>query len=544
MKNNEISYLAKYVRNENKMKNENFSLYTQLNDFNKNFNNIIWSNKLYNYINNIETPPKCRNCENIVKFNRFSTGYSQCCSVKCHLKSSNTKELRRQTNLSRYGVENAFQHKNFKEKIKQTNLIKYGVENPTQSKIIFEKIKQTNLIKYGVENYSQTNEFIEKSKATFLINYGVNSPVKNSTVKEKINKSKEISYAKKWGKILNTSTDNIKILSDDTVLIKNFCVNHNEFEITKFNLINRINRSTNICTQCYPISENSSIKEIEVRNFIENELNIRTEKIKIENREIDIYLSEYMFGIEFNGLYWHSDIYKDNNYHLNKTELCKKHEIQLLHIFEDEWVNKKDIIKNIIKSKLGLIENKIFARKCTIKEIDTNSSQEFLSQNHIHGNIKSKIKIGLFYNNELVSLMTFRKKRFAKNNKINIDGEYETLRFCDKLNALVIDGASKLLSYFIENYKPKSIVTFADRRCGNEELYLNLGFSFVKNTKPNYWYFKIGSYFREYQLNFKRNILTKQGFDPLKTKHQIMDERKYLKIYDCGYIKFEIFPCY
>ena len=267
-------------------------------------------------------------------------------------------------------------------------------------------------------------------------------------------------------------------------------------------------------------------------DYVENDRNI------LNGKEIDIYIPNNNLGIEYDGLYWHSNAYKENNYHLNKTNDCEKQDIQLLHIFEDEWINKKEIVKSIIKSKLGLNDVRIYGRKCIIKEIDGRLCKEFLIENHVQGNINSKVKIGLFYDNKLVSVMTFGVKRIAMGCKINIDGEYEMHRFCNKLNTQVIGGASKLLKYFINTYNPKLILTFADRRYSNGNLYKQLGFEFIENTKPNYWYFKSNDLNRYHRYNFRKDILVKDGFDATKTEHQIMEERGFSRIYDSGNMKF------
>ena len=530
---------------EKTIKKHNFELYNEIIRFNENLNTITWTHKVYNYINNITEIPKCPVCGKNVKFHRFAIGYSRCCSNECHSISKETQEKRKSTNIKIWGVENVFQLKETQKKIKQTNLKKYGVENIQQLKETQEKTKQSNLKKYGVENYSQTKEFNEKFKNTCLNKYGVDSPIKNSEIKGKIKNSINNNYKIKWSKILKLQLDDIVII-DNNVLIKNFCEKHNEFEISKYNLINRLLRSNDIkyiCTKCYKVSNLSSIIESEVFDFIINELNMKNvingDRTTLNGIEIDIYLPNHKIGIEFDGLYWHSDIYKDKNYHLNKTIECEKQNIQLLHIFEDEWLYKKEIVESIIKSKLNINENKIFGRKCEISEIDSKTCNNFLNNNHIQGSINCKIRIGLFYDDELVSLMTFGKKRISMGNKISAEGEYEMLRFCNKINTQVIGGASKLLNYFIKTYNPKSILTFADRRYSNGNLYKQMGFDFINNTAPNYFYFKSSEMIRHYRFKFRKDILVKEGFDPNKTEREIMAERGYLRIYDCGHMKFE-----
>ena len=219
--------------------------------------------------------------------------------------------------------------------------------------------------------------------------------------------------------------------------------------------------------------------------------------------------------------------------------MCEKNGIQLLHIFEDEWVNQKEIVKSIIKFKLGIIDTKIFA-KTTIKEIDTITCNNFLNNNNIHGAINCKIRIGLFYRNDLVSVMTFRKNQTTITNKVGLKSEWELCRFCNKLNTEVIDGASKLLKYFIKNYQPKSILTLVNRRYGRGDLYKQLGFKFKEYSKINYWYYPHHTYKKYHKYNFRKSLLIKQGFDPNKTELQIMKERNFLILYDCGNIKFEL----
>jgi len=157
-----------------------------------------------------------------------------------------------------------------------------------------------------------------------------------------------------------------------------------------------------LCVICNPIGNKYSGMENELFNFIQENYDgniIRNSRI--ENKELDIYLPEINLAFEFNGLYWHSEIYKDKNYHKDKTELCNKNNIRLYHIWEDDWLYKKDIVKSMILNKLGKSKNKIFARKCVIKVIDDNKKiKDFLDNNHIQGFVGSSVKKGLYYKNE------------------------------------------------------------------------------------------------------------------------------------------------
>lgn len=443
------------------------------------------------------------------------------------------------------------------EKINEHNLIYFKVELPFTQKLynyiynITEIPKCDNcnkLIKWrGIftEGYLKncSNECkdksklrIERTKTTNLKKYGVDSVLKYEKFKNKRWNTMNEKIIKKFNslgyEIIESNKNKLKIKHPDGHV----------FEDDRKLLNNRLNGGFEISTKLLPLKSTHSTYELEIQNFLKelNVIFIIGDKNLLKRKEIDIYLPNYNFAIEFDGLFWHSNIYISNNYHLYKTEECQKQGIQLIHIFEDEWILKKEIVKSIIKSKLNIIDNKIYARKCEIKEINNKICSEFLENNHIQGNINCKIKIGLYYDNELISIMTFGKKRLALGNKTQNNNEYEMLRFCNKLNTQIIGGASKMLKYFIKTYNPKSIITFADRRYSQGMLYKKLGFHFINNTKPNYWYVLKNEVTREHRFNYRKNVLIKEGFDASKTEHEIMAEQGYLRIYDCGSMKFEM----
>jgi hypothetical protein len=297
----------------------------------------------------------------------------------------------------------------------------------------------------------------------------------------------------------------------------------------------RLEAHTVLCTCCNPIERSQSGLELFLLEFIKNNYSgeiIKNPRNIIAPYELDIYLPELNIAFEFNGLYWHSELYKSKDYHRIKTDMCLKSGIKLIHIWEDDWLYKQNIIKSMILNELRLNPSKIWARKCEIREIIGNTlSMNFLDNNHLQGNLNSSIKVGLYYNNELVSLMTFGKKRIALNSKSKED-EWELLRFCSKLNTSVIGGASRLFKYFINKYNPVEVVTYADRSFSSGKLYNVLGFKFDHITDNGYHYIIDG--IREHRFNFRKDILVKQGFDVSKSESQIMLERGYHRLYNSG----------
>lgn len=255
----------------------------------------------------------------------------------------------------------------------------------------------------------------------------------------------------------------------------------------------------------------------------------------LEGKELDIFIPSKSIAIEYNGLYWHSDTYKDKNYHLLKLNLCKDKGITLIQIFEDEWLSKREIVISRIFNILGITENTVYARKCKVKEVDSKTATNFLEINHIQGKVGSKNRLGLYYNNELVSLMTFGELR--KNlGSVKTENVYELLRFCNKLNTNVVGGASKLLKYFEDTFSPEGIVSYADLRWSQGDLYNKLNFEFVHQSEPNYFYTKGLS--RENRFKYRKSELVKQGYDINKTEKEIMNELGFSRIYDAGTLKF------
>ena len=234
-------------------------------------------------------------------------------------------------------------------------------------------------------------------------------------------------------------------------------------------------------------------------------------------------------GIELNGIYWHSEsMGKDKKYHLNKTIACDDNGVQLLHIWDTEWLHKQDIIKSMILNKIGKTPIKIFARKCEIREVLPKEKNIFLNENHLQGEDKSKIKLGLYYSNELVSLLTVGKPRFNKKY------EWEIIRYCNKINTSVVGGFSKLLSSFRKKHDG-SIITYANRRYSNGGLYKNNGFTFIRYSKPGYQYYKPGknletrNSYQKHKLSSKLNI-----FDSMLSEWENMQLNGYDRVWDCG----------
>lgn len=267
------------------------------------------------------------------------------------------------------------------------------------------------------------------------------------------------------------------------------------------------------------------------------------EEVILNNRdilngsELDIVLPQLKLAIEYNGLYSHIERLdeaslskrKDRNYHLNKTLHANEKGYQLIHIFSDDWKYRNPIWKSILLSRIGKSE-RIYARKCQFSMCNYNEKMIFLANNHLQGNDHASINLGLYYNGELVAIMTFMKSRYNKN------FTWELSRYCCTKNKTVVGGFSKLLKEFEKQFKG-NIVSYADRSRSNGDVYRKNGFDLIRINSPSYSYVNFAKKEqRQHKSNFRKHQITEPG--DLRPEWEIMLEKGYHRIWDCGLFVF------
>ena len=407
--------------------------------------------------------------------------------------------------------------------------IKTGYRDTFSNPEVVKNIIQTNIKKYGVRSTGQLDWVIKKQQETNIEKYGVKSQLcikenRNSSLNSKIKEINTYPCFEPDKDYLET------FITEDGFDIKKCAKALKTYEETVQKLKKKY--KINVKNIQYTLQTQRKIfKNIKVQNKF---LNFRLNK-----KELDIYIPDYNLAIEYDGLMYHSEgnserpmfKNKEKSYHLKKTELCLENNIQLFHIFEGEDL---DLWLSMINSKLGL-NNKIFARKCIIKELKSKETEEFLNHNHLQGFCQAKINVGLFYEDELVSVMTFSKPRFNKKY------EYELIRFVSKRNYTVVGGASRLWKYFVNKYNPNSVITYANRRFSNGEIYKVLNFKYIGYTQPNYFYFKINENILYSRVKFQKHKLKDilDVYDEDLSEAENMFNNDYRRIYDCGNLKFE-----
>jgi hypothetical protein len=476
-------------------------------------NNI--STRCWFICNDIYSTPKCTVCNNPTNFRNFAAGFYRICSKECVTKD---EERNKKIPLNR-------NYEEINEKIKKTNIKKYGVEHSFQHKEVIEKSKKTKFERYGNELYNN----IDKNKETCLEKYGSPYWFASETGK---NQLKDL-IASRGGSLklpveLNMVINDIDYLMElnETMSIIEIGEKLNVSPITintKF-VLNGIepkkypNRNCLLQNKLY-----EDIKQIYFDEIICNDRKL------IAPKEIDIYIPKINLGIELNGLYWHSESFGENlkMKHKNKLDQCKSIGIELIQITDKEYFEKKNLVINLISTKLGL-NKKIYARNCVIKKVDTKNSKDFLEQYHFQGNIPSSIKYGLYHCDELVSLMSFGISRFNKKY------QYELLRYCVKSNITIIGGAQKLFSAFVREVDPKSIVSYCDISKFNGNIYETLGFKFSHTSQPNYVYIKGREILSRYQSQKHKLKKLLDNYNNELSESDNMFNNNYKRYWDCG----------
>ena len=334
-------------------------------------------------------------------------------------------------------------------------------------------------------------------------------------------------FVEKANKVHNNfyNYDKVKYVNSKTKVTIT-CPKHGDFKQLPYNHL--------LGEGCPKCSHHVSNWENEIADFLREfgfEVD-QSNRALLNGKELDIVLYQFNLAIECDGLRWHSEEFNsDKNYHLSKTLECEKHGIRLIHIFEDEWLNKSDIWKSMLSNMLHKTKNKVYARKCKLKNVSVKDKNLFLNENHIQGMSNSSVNLGLYYNDELVSLMTFGKPRINMGGD-KTEGSWELVRFVSKKNTVVVGGANKLFKWFIEHYKPNKVISYSDNRWAKGNVYSKLGFAHDHDSAPNYFY--VVSNKRENRFKYRKDRLVAEGYDKNKTEHEIMLERKIYRIYDCG----------
>lgn len=284
--------------------------------------------------------------------------------------------------------------------------------------------------------------------------------------------------------------------------------------------------------RCFNCDPGGSVAQHEVSDWVKS-LGVTVDvgrRDLINGLELDIYMPDQKFAIEYNGLYWHSIAHKSMLYHQNKTDRCVSSNISLFHLFEDEWRDKRAIVQSMIKHRLGLTATKIFGRACKVRALTTQERKDFFNANHIDGDTNAKHAIGLEYNNEIVSAISLRTP-FHKSHA----GSLEVARFCSKLDTSVAGGLGRLTKaarQFAASELYTSLLTYVDTRLGAREGWKMAGWKQVAETPPRFWWTDGDVRYNRFKIKAdkSRNL----------TEAQAAENANVVKIFACKNVTFEI----
>lgn len=519
-------------------------------------NHLKWSNK--------RKPP--------MKHGTVYGGWREFCSLLCMQKSPITANKRQQTNKILYNAGSWAQSEEGRRIISEKLLNRSDEEKQLAN----EKSQATNFERYGVTHYSKTQEYLERRTATVLeqtgglytnwfqdVNrikesnlkaYGVDHYNKTAEGRRRLSvnngmKRPEIAWKSLVNRMLKryknhpfatallTRDEGIIRAYIDSTMADNGFVHRQELArhlSISYSYLNNVMRRFNMHDMYLNHGKGKSYKEKEVYDFVVSlgVKAINSDRTLLNGIEIDIVCPDQKLGIEFDGMYYHSVLNgKDRDYHVDKTNKMEELGYRLLHIFESEWDDpvKQDIWKSIIRAKLGIHDHRVYARKCSLVQVDSKIARQFFTENHLAGFIPAQHYHGLQYNDQIVSMISFGPSRFAKN-------ENEIYRFASLKGYSVIGAFGK----FVSNLKLHEYVSFADRRFSGPDCVYSKFFSQRKILPPTWHGMEVGSYDPKHRLNFTKQKLmaTIPNYDESRSAIDNMLDNGYNMIYDCGNWKF------
>lgn len=509
----------------------------------------------YNVCHNISETPTCIQCNSILKYRDFKSGYGKFCCRKCSNKY-NVEEIKL-TNIEKYGATSWLQSKAGQSHSKVTNKEKYGSEIYQQSEDFKSKVINTwsnktcsdisklktsrvnhNNLKYGVDHFFQTEDYKNKARKTLNEKYGVDNPMQSEAITQRAISTKQVKLISKIETDYNVKLDETY---NGVALYKKYKWVCQECDARFYHDLSIGHRPA--CPKCFPKrGTNLETKIMEFLDDLNIEYQVRVRHL-IKPLEVDFFIESKNIAIEVHGLRWHSERSggKFKTYHLNKHNMCKEVGVKLIQLYEDAICDEKKfgIIKSRLSNILGVSSNKLHARKCKVEKIDGSTAKKFLIDNHIQGYAPSSINYGLVYDNEIVSIATFltaNKRVFITDNQPDC---LELVRFCSKLNTNVRGAISKLLKA-CQQETYHDILTYSDLDWGYNTSYAKVGFDFIKESGPSFWYIKNNKRYHRFQFtkkNVKQHI---ENYDETLSVYQNCLDNNILtdRIWGCGNEKY------
>ena len=272
-----------------------------------------------------------------------------------------------------------------------------------------------------------------------------------------------------------------------------------------------------------------------IRSVLPHDVDVLTsDRSLITPKELDVYIPGLNIAVEFNGLYWHDDSHVPNGEHARKLKLCAERGVQLITVWEDDWLYRRSVVESMLKHKLGVSDRRtVYARQTSLRALGTSEARVFCDMNHIQGFVQGTLYLGLYdTQNNLVAVSVWRKNK----NILYLE------RYCTSV--VIPGGMGKLLKYakvWATEQGFEKIVTFSDHAVSDGGLYSALGFVHNGELKPDYMY--VVNKKRVHKFNYRKkrfrqdpNLQYKDGL----SESELATLNNIPKIYDCGKTRWVI----
>lgn len=246
-------------------------------------------------------------------------------------------------------------------------------------------------------------------------------------------------------------------------------------------------------------------------------------EFRLHDLSYDVHVPSSRLLIEHQGLHWHSFPHSFSR-DLRKAKTASESGYSYISIYEDEWQNKRKPIENLLLSRLGLLRGlRLRPSECLIERVSGPSIDLFYDTFHYLGSCHAKIHYGVFYGGSIVAAVSFscptRQSSYS----------WELIRMASNPAFKVHGIWSKVLSVFLREESPPSIVSFSDDRLFTGGVYGNIGFSRSGAVRPDYYWTKGSRRFHKSSLR-KKGIERSSGL----TESQLRESQGYRKIWDLG----------
>jgi len=432
--------------------------------------------------------------------------------------------------LERFGTTGVPQSTDTLAKRRATNMARYGGAAPQASAAVREKTKRTLQARYGVDNVSNLPTVRAKASATMVTRLGVPFAMMAPTVQAK----SEATCIERYGVKHNTQAEGMKQKSIAT-RVEKYGVEWpgQSEEIVKKALRTKLDHYGTLSPAVFGKCENALADDLETWG-----LSVRRQHVLKNNKSIDVLIPELNMGVEYCGLYWHNEYSpepRDHRYHAGKAETAAAEGIRLITIFEDEWLQRRAQVTNVLKAIFGLSSRRLGARQCRLHDLEVPVAKDFLEAHHLQGAAPHvRYAVGLSHDDELVGVMTLGPHHRQGHGALVLN------RLGFAADTSVAGGASRLFKAacaWARAQGHQTIISWSDNRWFAGGAYPRLGFHLAEALPPDYTYV-VRKAPRE---RLSKQSQKKDRVDcPLGlTEREWARQRGLARVWDCGHKRWE-----